>query len=105
MEKEFTDKIEEGEVISLAGKRKGKKMTQQMMDTLECCKQHDGPVTAKDIEKLKSFTESEIIAEAVFSEEDNCTSHQTQKESWIKLCQIYFKVPLSLLIKHRLGGN
>ena len=48
-------------------------MTQQMIDELECCKQHDGSVTAKDIEELKSFTESEIIAEAVFSEEDNCT--------------------------------
>ena len=43
------------------------------MDALECCKQHDGPVTAKDIEKWKSFTESEIIAETVFSEKDNCT--------------------------------
>ena len=48
-------------------------MTQQIMDALECCKQHDGPLTAKDIEKLKSFTESEIIAETVFSEKDNCT--------------------------------
>ena len=57
-----------GKVISLAGKRKEKekKMTQQMMDALECCKQHDGPVTAKDMEKLKSFTETEIIAGAFF---------------------------------------
>ena len=31
------------------------------MDTLEYCKQHDGPVSAKDIEKLKSLTESKII--------------------------------------------
>ena len=37
-----------------------------MMDALECCKQHDGPVTAKDMEKLKSFTETEIIAGAFF---------------------------------------
>ena len=37
-----------------------------MMDALECCKQHDGPVTAKDTEKLKSFTETEIIAGAFF---------------------------------------
>ena len=44
-----------------------------MMDALKCCKQHDGPVTTKNIEKLKSFTESENIAETVFSEEDNCT--------------------------------
>ena len=36
------------------------------MDTLEYCKQHDGPVSAKDIEKLKSLTESKIIAETVF---------------------------------------
>ena len=43
-----------------------------MMDELECCKQLDGPVTAKDIVKLRSFTESEIIAEAVSSKEDNC---------------------------------
>ena len=48
-------------------------MTHKMMDALECCKQHDGPVTAKDIEKLNSYTESEIIAETVFSEGDNCT--------------------------------
>ena len=38
-----------------------------MMDALEYCKQHDGPVAAKDIEKLKSLTESKIIAETVFS--------------------------------------
>ena len=48
-------------------------MTQQMMGALKCCKQQDRPVTTKDIEKLGSFTESEIIAETVFSEEDNCT--------------------------------
>ena len=42
------------------------------MDALECCKQHDGWVTAKDIEKFKSFTESEIITEPVSSVEDNC---------------------------------
>ena len=44
-----------------------------MMDALECCKQHDGLVTTKDMEKLKPFTESEIIAEDVFSEEANYT--------------------------------
>ena len=48
-------------------------MTQQTMDATECCKQYDGPVTAKNIEKLKSFTESEVITETVFSEGDNCT--------------------------------
>ena len=37
-----------------------------MMDALEYCKQHGGPVTAKDTEKLKSFTETEIIAEVGF---------------------------------------
>ena len=26
-----------------------------MMDALKCCKQHDRPVTAKDMEKLTSF--------------------------------------------------
>ena len=30
-----------------------------MMDALECCKQHGGPVTAKDTERLKSFTETD----------------------------------------------
>ena len=44
-----------------------------MMDALKCCNQHDGPVTTKNIEKLKSFTESENIAETVFSEEGNST--------------------------------
>ena len=43
-----------------------------MTDTLEC-KQHAGLVTARGMEKVKSFTESEIIAQAFFSEEDNCT--------------------------------
>ena len=47
-------------------------MSQQMTDTLEC-KQHAGPVTARGMEKVKSFTESEIIAQAFFSKEDNCT--------------------------------
>ena len=42
-------------------------MIQQMTDELECCKQHDGPITAKDMEKLKSCTKSEIITEAVFA--------------------------------------
>ena len=42
-----------------------------MMNALDCCKQHDGPVTSKDMEKLKSFTETEIITEAVFIEEGN----------------------------------
>ena len=37
-----------------------------MMDALEYCKPHDGPVTAKDIEKLMSYTESEITAETFF---------------------------------------
>ena len=37
-----------------------------MMDALECCKQHGKPVAPEYVEKLKSFTESEIIAEAVF---------------------------------------
>ena len=41
-------------------------MAQRMMDALEYCKQHGGPVTAKDTEKLKSFTETEIIAEVGF---------------------------------------
>ena len=75
-----------------------------MMDTLACCKQHDGPVTAKDMEKLKSFTESEIIAEAVFFWRGQL-HHETETKRWVKVCQIYFKVSLSLLIKHRLGIN
>ena len=56
----------------LAKERTKKKMSQQMTDTLEC-KQHAGPVTARGMEKVKSFTESEIIAQAFFSEEDNCS--------------------------------
>ena len=72
MEEEFTDKIEGVKSLALLANERGK-MTQQMMDVLECCKQHEGPVTATDIEKLKSFTESDIIAETIFSEEGNCT--------------------------------
>ena len=45
-----------------------------MMDALECCKQHGKPVAPEYVEKLKSFTESEIIAEAVFFEQLNLTS-------------------------------
>ena len=56
----------------LAKERTKKKMSQQMTDTLEC-KHHAGPVTARGMEKVKSFTESEIIAQAFFSKEDNCT--------------------------------
>ena len=75
MEKEFTDKRMKGCSQQPCQQKKGKrkKMIQQMMDELECCKQHDGPVTTKDIEKLKLFTDNEIIAGAAFSEEDNCT--------------------------------
>ena len=46
------------------------------MGALKCCKHHDRPVTTKDIEKLGSFTESEILAETVFSEQDNYTIRQ-----------------------------
>ena len=41
-------------------------MTQQMMDAIECCRQDGGLATAKNVEKLKSYAENEIIAEAVF---------------------------------------
>ena len=45
-----------------------------MMDALKCCKQHDRPVTAKDMKKLTSFKVSEIIDAAIFfSEQGNCT--------------------------------
>ena len=65
--KGITDKIEGVKSLALlAKKRKKKKMAQRMMDALEYCKQHGGPVTAKDTEKLKSFTETEIIAEVGF---------------------------------------
>ena len=79
MEKGFTDKIEGVKSLALLAKERGK--NDPMMDALECCKQHDGPVTAKDLEKLKSFTESQIIAEIVFSEEGNGTEHQTETQS------------------------
>ena len=72
--KEITDKIEGVKSLTLLAKeRKKKKTTQRVMDAFECYKQHDGPVTAKNMEKLKLFTETELIAEAVFSEEDNYT--------------------------------
>ena len=52
MKKKLTGMI--GGVKSLALLAKVReKMNQQMMDTLECCKQHDGPGTAKDIQKLR----------------------------------------------------
>ena len=52
MKKELTDMIEGVKSLALLAKVR-EKMNQQMMDTLECCKQHDGPVTAKDIQKLR----------------------------------------------------
>ena len=47
-----------------------------MIDAVEYCKQHDGTVTAKNIETLKSITESEIIAETIFSEEQIRMKHK-----------------------------
>ena len=47
-----------------------------MIDAVEYCKQQDGTVTAKNIETLKSITESEIIAETIFSEEDIRMKHK-----------------------------
>ena len=73
-----------------------------MMDALECYKQHGRPVTAKDVEKSKLSKEREIIAEAVFFLGGQ---YQTEPQSWMKVCQIYFKIPLSLLVKHRVGVN
>ena len=52
MKKELTDTIEGVKSLTLLAKVR-EKMNQQMMDTLECCKQHDGPGTAKDIQKLR----------------------------------------------------
>ena len=52
MKKELTDTIEGVKSLTLLAKVR-EKMNQQMMDTLECCKQHGGPVTAKDIQKLR----------------------------------------------------
>lgn len=66
MNKEFTDNIEGNSLVLLAKNKEKKKITLQMMDALECCKQHGKPVAPEYVEKLKSFTESEIIAEAVF---------------------------------------
>ena len=71
--KGITDKMEGVKSLALLAKERKKKMSQQITDALEWCKQHYGPVTAKDMEKLKSFTEAEIIAEPVSSDEDNCT--------------------------------
>ena len=69
MEKDFVDKIEGVKSLALLAKRKGKKwpnkwwmlwnIVNSLMDQL--------------LEKLKSFTESEIIAETIFSEKENCT--------------------------------
>ena len=66
MNKEFTDNIEGNSLVLLAKNKEKKKITLQMMDALECCKKHGRPVAPEYAEKLKSFTESEIIAEAVF---------------------------------------
>ena len=37
-----------------------------MMDALESCKKDGGLVNTEDVEELKSFMESEIIAEVIF---------------------------------------
>ena len=55
-----------------------------MMDAFECCKQHGGSVTAKVVEKLKLFTESEIIAEAVFLKSTIAPIIKL-KQSWMKI--------------------
>ena len=54
------------EIICLATDSTEKcKIIKKMIYALKCFKQHDGLATAIKQEKLKSFTESEIIAGAV----------------------------------------
>ena len=45
-----------------------------MMDALRSCKQHGEPVNVNDVEKMKSFIEKEIIAEAVFLKRTNASN-------------------------------
>ena len=70
---------------------------------MESCKQHGGPVTAKDVQKLKSFTESEIIAETVLKRATtpNIILKQKVESKFAKFASRH----LSLLIKHRVEGS
>ena len=74
------------------------------MDALKSCKQYGGPITAKYVQKLKLFTENEIIVEAVFLKRiapTNIRLKHKLRSNFVKFTSRH----RSLLIKHRVEGN
>ena len=69
MEKDFVDKIEAVKLLALLAKEKGKKWPNEWWMLWNIV----NSLIDQLLEKLKSFTEIEIIAETIFSEMENCT--------------------------------
>ena len=62
MEKEFRDRLES--LNKLSNVEKKKKEDRKLMEALDECKKHGGPVTLGDIDKLNELTDNDAKAEA-----------------------------------------
>lgn len=67
LETEFLDRIKAVEILAVEKKRKKKQEIQKkLLENLEKCKEHGGPITSADIEKLDSLTYEQTVTEAGF---------------------------------------
>ena len=67
MEKEFRDRLESLNKLSVQAKvEKKKKEDRKLMEALNECKKHGGPVTLGDIDKLNELTDDDVKAEASY---------------------------------------
>ena len=64
LEAEFRARIRSVQQLAFEGKARAKaKINMKLMENLEACKKHGGPVTAEDIHKLDSLSYEELVSE------------------------------------------
>ena len=67
MENDFYKRINEVGKLAIKAKEEMKKRsTTKVMKNLEVCKQHSGPLTEIDIERLSGLTDEQVLAEAIY---------------------------------------
>ena len=65
MEKEFYEKVEAVSALAIEAKKKKKRNKQtKVMELLEECIKHGGPLTRSDINRLDDLSEEEVLNEA-----------------------------------------
>ena len=67
MEKDFYKRINEVGKLAIRAKEEMKKRSAiKVMKNLQVCKQHGGPLTESDIERLSGLTDEQVLAEAIY---------------------------------------